>query len=150
MSFRASLSKAGAAATVDAVFEAIQDAPARGEPIAITGFGTFATTSRDPYWEDSEDGREHRHRRRDGPLLQGRQDPARRGSLALRGADDGKLPGPAGGMRTGAVPGVGMDRLPAARRSGITVGVRPANAVFATVTRSGGDRCLPAPERRER
>ena len=30
----------------DAVFEAIQDALARGESVAITGFGTFSTTSR--------------------------------------------------------------------------------------------------------
>ena len=43
---RASLSKVGAAAAVDAVFEAIQDALAREESIAITGFGTFSTTSR--------------------------------------------------------------------------------------------------------
>ena len=42
---RASLSKAGAAAAADAVFEAIKDALARGESVTITGFGTFSTTS---------------------------------------------------------------------------------------------------------
>ena len=43
---RASLSNAGAATAVDVVFEAIQDAFARGESVAITGFGAFSTTSR--------------------------------------------------------------------------------------------------------
>ena len=42
----ASLSKADSAAAVDAVFEAIQDCLAKGEPVVIAGFGTFSTTSR--------------------------------------------------------------------------------------------------------
>ena len=43
---RASLSKAEAAAAVDGVFDAIQDALARGDSIALTGFGTFSVKSR--------------------------------------------------------------------------------------------------------
>ena len=42
---RASLSKAEAAAAVDGVLEAIQDALARGDSVALTGFGTFSVTS---------------------------------------------------------------------------------------------------------
>ena len=42
----ASLSKAEAAAAVDAVFEAIQNRLAKGDPVIVTGFGTFSTTSR--------------------------------------------------------------------------------------------------------
>ena len=43
---RVSLSKAEANETVNAVFEAIQEALARGEPVAVAGFGTFSTKSR--------------------------------------------------------------------------------------------------------
>ena len=43
---RASLSKAEAAAAVDGVLEAIQDALARGDSVALTGFGTFSVKSR--------------------------------------------------------------------------------------------------------
>ena len=43
---RVSLSRAQANVAVDAVFESIQDCLARGEPVAITGFGTFSTKSR--------------------------------------------------------------------------------------------------------
>ena len=42
----ASLPKAESVAAVDAVFEAIQDCLVKGEPVVITGFGTFSTTSR--------------------------------------------------------------------------------------------------------
>lgn len=42
----ASLSKSEAAAAVDGVFDAIQDALARGETVALTGFGTFSVRSR--------------------------------------------------------------------------------------------------------
>ena len=42
----ASLPEAEAVAAVDAVFEAIRDCLANGEPVAITRFGTFSTTSR--------------------------------------------------------------------------------------------------------
>ena len=35
-----------AAAAVDGVFEAIEDALARGDSVALTGFGTFSVTSR--------------------------------------------------------------------------------------------------------
>ena len=42
----ASLSNAEAAAAVDGVFEAIQDALARGDLVALTGFGTFLVKSR--------------------------------------------------------------------------------------------------------
>ena len=43
---RASLSKSEAAAAVDGVFDAIQDALARGESVALTGFGTFSVRRR--------------------------------------------------------------------------------------------------------
>ena len=43
---RASLSKAEAAAAVDGVLEAIQDALARGDSVTLTGFGTFSVKSR--------------------------------------------------------------------------------------------------------
>ena len=43
---RASLSKGEAAAAVDGVFEAIQDALASGESVSLTGFGTFSVKSR--------------------------------------------------------------------------------------------------------
>ena len=68
----------------------------------------------------------------------------------MRGAYCGKLPGAAGGMRVSAVPGLGMDDLPAAQRGGTAGGVRSGNAVLGRVTLCGGDGCLPAPERRER
>ena len=81
----ASLSEAESVAAVDAVFEAIQDCLAKGEPVVITGFGTFSTTSRPaPPGAEPEDGREHRHRRLDSALVQGRQDPPRCGALEFR------------------------------------------------------------------
>ena len=43
---KASLSKADAAAAVEAVFSAIGDALAKEETVTITGFGTFSTKSR--------------------------------------------------------------------------------------------------------
>ena len=43
---RASLSKAETTAAVDGVFDAIEDALARGESVALTGFGTFSIKSR--------------------------------------------------------------------------------------------------------
>ena len=43
---RASLSKAEATAAVDGVVEAIQDALASGNSVALTGFGTFSVKSR--------------------------------------------------------------------------------------------------------
>ena len=43
---RASLSKAEATAAVDGVFDAIEDALARGDSVALTGFGTFSIKSR--------------------------------------------------------------------------------------------------------
>ena len=43
---RASLSKTEAAAAVDGVFEAIQDALATGDSVALTGFGTFSVKNR--------------------------------------------------------------------------------------------------------
>ena len=43
---RTSLSKGEATAAVDGVFEAIQDALARGESVALTGLGTFSVRSR--------------------------------------------------------------------------------------------------------
>ena len=42
----ASLSKAEAAAAVDGVFDAIRDALARGNSVALTGFGTFSVRGR--------------------------------------------------------------------------------------------------------
>ena len=42
----ASLSKADAASAVNAVFSTIAAALAEGEPVAIAGFGTFATRTR--------------------------------------------------------------------------------------------------------
>ena len=43
----ASLPKAEAEAAVDTVLEAIRDGLARGEAMALMGFGTFSTTSRE-------------------------------------------------------------------------------------------------------
>ena len=43
---RAPLSKSEAAAAVNGVFEAIQDALARGDSVALTGFGTFSVKTR--------------------------------------------------------------------------------------------------------
>ena len=43
---RVSLSKAEAAAAVDGVLDAIQDALANGDKVALTGFGTFSVKSR--------------------------------------------------------------------------------------------------------
>ena len=40
---RVSLSRAEANKAVSAVFGAIQDPLSRGEPVAVTGFGTFST-----------------------------------------------------------------------------------------------------------
>ena len=90
---RASLSKAEAAAAVDGVLEAIQDALARGDSVALTGFGTFSVKSRPAHREEPGDGREHRDRRLDGAFLQGRQDPPRCGALAFRDVDNGQRPG---------------------------------------------------------
>ena len=42
----ASLSKAAADTLIDAVFSTISDALARGETVAIAGFGTFSTQAR--------------------------------------------------------------------------------------------------------
>ena len=42
----ASLSRAAADAVVSAVFTAITGAPAEGETVTITGFGTFSTRAR--------------------------------------------------------------------------------------------------------
>ena len=42
----ASLSRTEASFVVNAVFSAIADALARGEPVAIAGFGTFTTRTR--------------------------------------------------------------------------------------------------------
>ena len=103
-----------------------------------------------PCREEPEGGQEHRYRRLDGTDLQGGQDPQRRDALAMWAADCDRPPSPADGMRVSAVPAMGMDDLPAARRTGTTVGVRPTNVVFGRVILRGGGRCLPAPERRER
>jgi len=46
VAIRTSLSKAEAATAVDGVFEAIQDALARGNSVALTGFGTFSVRTR--------------------------------------------------------------------------------------------------------
>ena len=43
---RASMSRAGADAAVNAVFPTIADALAGGETVTIAGFGTFSTKSR--------------------------------------------------------------------------------------------------------
>ena len=43
---RVSLSKVAAEAAVNAVLEAVQDFLARGEPVSLTGFGTFSVKSR--------------------------------------------------------------------------------------------------------
>ena len=43
---QASLSKAAADNVVNSVFSAISDALAKGETVAISGFGTFATKAR--------------------------------------------------------------------------------------------------------
>ena len=43
---RVSLSKAEASVAVDRVLDAIQDALARGDSVALTGFGTFSIKSR--------------------------------------------------------------------------------------------------------
>ena len=43
----ASLSKAGADSVIDAVFSTITDTLARGESVAIAGFGTFAHRARE-------------------------------------------------------------------------------------------------------
>ncbi|ACI99778.1 MULTISPECIES: HU family DNA-binding protein [Rhodospirillales] len=39
-------SKAAAAKTVDAIFDAIQQALAKGEDVRLTGFGTFSVSER--------------------------------------------------------------------------------------------------------
>ena len=65
-------------------------------------------------------------------------------------AECDRPPSPADGMRVSAVPALGMDDLPVARRTGNTVGVRPTNIVFRRLIPRGGGRLLPAPERRER
>ena len=43
---QASLSRTEASFVVNAVFSAITDALAKGEPVAIAGFGTFTTRTR--------------------------------------------------------------------------------------------------------
>ena len=43
---QAPLSKAAAETAVNAVFEAVGDALARGDKVTVAGFGTFATRSR--------------------------------------------------------------------------------------------------------
>ena len=42
----ASLTKSKAEAAVNAVFEAVREALARGEPVAVSGFGTFSVKGR--------------------------------------------------------------------------------------------------------
>ena len=42
----ASLSRAATDAVIDAVFSTISDALAKGEPVAIAGFGTFSIRAR--------------------------------------------------------------------------------------------------------
>ena len=43
---QASLSKSKAESAVNAVFEAVRDALAKGDKVTVAGFGTFATKSR--------------------------------------------------------------------------------------------------------
>jgi DNA-binding protein HU-beta len=43
---RADISKASATRALDAVIEGVTATLARGEPVALTGFGTFAVTHR--------------------------------------------------------------------------------------------------------
>ena len=43
---RASLTKAQAKSAVNAVFEVIRDALAKGDTVSVTGFGRFSTKSR--------------------------------------------------------------------------------------------------------
>ena len=43
---RVSLSKAEASAAVDGVLDSIQDALAKGDTVALAGFGTFSVRSR--------------------------------------------------------------------------------------------------------
>ena len=51
----ASLSKAGADSVIDAVFSTITDTLARGESVAIAGFGTFNPRARGPARAQSAD-----------------------------------------------------------------------------------------------
>ena len=82
---RASLSKGEAAAGVDGVFEAIQNALARSRPHRVRH--VLGKEPASAYWAELEDGREHRDRRLDGAFLQDGQDPARCGALAFSERD---------------------------------------------------------------
>ena len=64
---------------VGAVFSTIVDALARGDPVAIAGFGKFAVRSRAARRQKSPNRRARRHRRLPGAVVQGREGPSRRG-----------------------------------------------------------------------
>ena len=75
-----SLSQVEASGVVDAVFAAIRDALVRDESVSIAGFGTFTTVHRAARQGRNPHRREHRHRSLEVAVVQGRQDPARRGA----------------------------------------------------------------------
>ena len=108
VSARASLSTAGAAAAVDAVFEAIQNPLARGESVAITGFATFSTRRRPPRTgRNPATGESIDIDASTAPAFKAGK--TRRGALALWGVDCGRL----SGMLAGCVdlPGLGLAKI---------------------------------------
>ena len=71
---RAGVGRSAAGDAVDAVFEAIGEALARGEDVRIAGFGSFGTRSRPArHRAQSENRREPEHRRFHRTDVQGRQ-----------------------------------------------------------------------------
>ena len=82
---RTSLTRAGAEAAVNAVLTTITDTLAKGDTVTIAGFGTFSTEdATGPSRPQPADRRAHRHPGLDGAVVQGGEDPARRGRLAAR------------------------------------------------------------------
>ena len=82
---QASLSKAAADNVVNTVFSAISDALAKGETVAIAGFGTFTTKARAArQGAQSPHRRTHRNPGFEGAFVQGCEGASRRRGLTSR------------------------------------------------------------------
>lgn len=69
----AGIARTAAEAAVGAVFASMAEALARGEDVAVTGFGRFARKDRPARVQDLADRRAHRHRPLVRGVVQGRQ-----------------------------------------------------------------------------
>ena len=116
-----SLSRADAEAAVNAVLASIGDALAKGETVSIAGFGIFSMKDR-----PARQGREHRDRRFEGAVVQGREGASGRRALAavsVRGGEPMAVKVVTmAGVDTALEEFRALDSMPCSR---ITVGVLP-------------------------